>query len=389
MLFHQFLVALALVTSVLSQGWHSGESTNTIMGVSSGAQNTQMYAAGYSNTKGGILYYSGDRANHEPSVIFQVGGINMDVAVSNDKTTVAVVGPSGIFYGPTGLSFTSHQVSVPQFDSMVSQEVRPLGASGFAVIGRFSNSATESTVNGVAVATSANAAAWTLSDIGLSTASGYYARYGSFPTATTWYVTSGNWPPADKPGDEKLTSGIVERVSGRLSVMYNVGDNTPQITFMSAKNLLGTFPGAISKTTDGGATWTKVFDSAGKYYMNQIDCFDATHCFAVGEDMKSATVLQTIDGGAHWTAVMSLKGPKSLHSVRMISNSEVWVSGGEPSSGTYANKEWVGNYYHSTNGGATWATTSYNGYGFDMAWDNGIGYASAFFKKHTDVWTYQ
>jgi hypothetical protein len=381
------VIAFTLFVSTLSaSGWRSGDNVNTILGITYGPKGSDCFATGYSNSQGGIPYYSGDRANHEPSKVFQVGGINMDVEVSADGSTVCVVGPSGIFYGPATNAFTPSQVS-GSWSTMVSQEVRKFGQSGFAVIGRFDNPQTELSVNGVAVATSASGQ-WDLFDIGLKASDGYYARYGSFPSSTTWYVTSGNWPFST---DSKLTNSIVNRVSSRISIYYNVGDNTPQVTFISARNLLGTYPGAISKTTDGGATWTKVYDSNGKFHLNEIDCFDVNNCFATGEDAKSAVILKTSNGGTSWSKVMSLTGPRSLHSVRMISATEVWVGGGEPSVGPFAYKEIVGLYYHSTDGGATWAKTSFNGYGFDLSFTSGgsIGYAVTLFKKHTDVWIYQ
>lgn len=309
----------------------------------------------------------------------------MDVAVSNDDQTVCLVGALGIFYGQTGPTFwAANPQSVP-WNSMVSQNVRPFGNSDFAVVGRFTNN--QGTSNGVAVSSSGPGGSWTVHDIaGLSEQDGYYARYGSFPSATTWYVSMGNWPHET---DAKLENWSVVRVSSRLSVTFNVlNEGVPLIQFMSARHLQGTFPGAIAKTTDGGHTWTKVFDSNGQFYFNQIDCFDVNNCFAVGENMKSAVILKTTDGGANWANVMTLNGPKSLHAVTMISDSEIWVTGGQPSVGQFQFKDWVGTYFHSIDGGATWTETSYNGYGFDMAWEGGVGYSSALFKGHADMWTY-
>eukprot|EP01040_Poterioochromonas_malhamensis_P012089 gene12089-13218_t len=383
MMFFNLVIACTLFAVVsAAAGWYSGSNVNTVLGVAAGAKSTEVFAAGYSNTDGGVLWYSGDRSNGEPTSTFKVGGINLSVAVSNDNSKVCVVGPSGIFYGNAGDDFTPNTATGP-WETLVTQNVRSFGTKGFAVVGRFKG---EGTVNGVAVAADGPDGTWTLHSIGLSLDQGYYARYGSFPSTNTWYVTSGNWP---HQSDDKLTNGIVERVSARISVYYNVGDNTPQITFLSARNLLGTYPGAISKTTDGGATWTKVFDSNGQFAINQIDCFDEQNCYATGENGKKAVIVKTTDGGANWSNVMTLDGPKSLSAVRMISATEVWVSGGEPSSGPYASKEIVGNYFHTSDGGATWDKTSFNGYGYDLTFKNGNGYAAALFKKHTDIWFYQ
>jgi hypothetical protein len=380
MMLFNFLIALTIFSFVYGSGWYSGNNVNSVVTVSVGATNNEVWGAGYSNTLGGILTYSPDRSNTVPT-IFRVGGINLDVAVAKDGSKVCVAGPSGVYYGSATASFSGTKVT-GQWDSLITQTVQPFGESGFAVIGRFEKS--EIATNGVAVA-STPGGIWSFYDIGVDPGAGFYARYGSFPSTATWYVTSGDWP---NQNDHKLSNGIVERLSPRISVYYNIGDGSPQVTFISARHLIGPYPGAISKTTDGGHTWTTVYDSNGDHAMNQIDCYDDAHCIAVGENGKKAVALKTENGGATWTVMMTLTGPKSLHAVKMISNTEFWMSGGEPSAGAYVSKEIVGNYWHSTNSGSSWSKTAYNGYGYDLSFKGGKGYAAALFKKHTDVWYY-
>jgi hypothetical protein len=379
-MFFNFLIALTLFSSVYGGGWYSGINVNTVLTVASGATANEVWGAGYSNTKGGILTYSADRGNG-PAVVYEVGGINLDVAVSRDGNTVALSGPSGVFYGPATTSFSSNEVT-GQWTSMVSQNIEQYGNSGFAAVGRFAQGT--AWLNGVAVANSASGD-WIKYDIGLDPDQGYFARYGSFPSDNTWYVTSGDWP---NQSDAKLTNGVVVRATPRISVYYNSGDGKPEITFISARHLMGSYIGAVSKTTDGGATWTKVFDSVGDFTLNQIDCFTENFCVTVGENGKKAVAMKTTDGGATWTTIMTLSGNKSLHAVKMISHCEYFIAGGEPSSGPFANKEIVGDYWHTKDEGKHWTKTAYNGYGFDMDFKDGSGYAAAIFKKHTDVWYY-
>jgi hypothetical protein len=285
----------------------------------------------------------------------------------------------GIQCGAAGASWTP---SVVPNLAATSLNIEALGSAGFAAVGVFSDPATPTVrTNGVAVST--DGVTWNRLDIGLSRASGYRARYGAFPTATTWYVTSGDFP---NNVDNKLTNGQVSRLNSRLSVTYDSGNGQPQITFISTRNLLGRYPGAISKTTDGGQTWTKVFDSNGDFYLNQISCTDANNCFAVGEDGKTAVVIATTNGGTTWTRKMTLRGPFSLNAVQMVSATEIFVSGGTMSVGPVATKEIEGRYYRSTDGGNTWQMSAINGYGYDMSFKDGVGYASAIFKTHTDVW---
>jgi photosystem II stability/assembly factor-like uncharacterized protein len=383
MLLFSFIVSFSIVYYSTAIGWHTGQEVDVAFGVGIGPTNKEVYAAGYSLTENkGLLYYSGDRGNTGPEKRWAFGEHLYDVAVSNDGTTLCVVGTSGIYTGVPGNSFTPTQRST--WKVMVAQEVRPLGTNGFVVVGRFTNAA-DGITNGVSVTTDGGVT-WSTNGIGLAVHKGYMARYGSFPTSNTWYVTSGGWPYYN---DGKLSDDVSVRPSARVSVYLGEADDTPLVTFMSAKNLQGIYPGAISKSTDGGKHWQKVYDSNGAYSMNQIDCFDADRCFAVGENGKLATVLSTIDGGVTWNNKMTLTGPRSIHSVRMLSATEVWVAGGQPSVGPYATKEIVGTFYHTTDGGNTWDLTAFNGYAYDMEWKDGIGYSSTFFKKHSDIWIYE
>ena len=61
------------------------------------------------------------------------------------------------------------------------------------------------------------------------------------------------------------------------------------------------FAYAISKTTDGGATWTTVTtDDTSTVYLNGIDCVSADNCIAAGEGDASSFLLSTNDGGKTW-----------------------------------------------------------------------------------------
>ena len=57
-------------------------------------------------------------------------------------------------------------------------------------------------------------------------------------------------------------------------------------------------PGFIYKTTDGGATWTEVFE--GFPYVNGISCTDISHCWAAASTSTTGVVLASSDGGSTW-----------------------------------------------------------------------------------------
>ena len=388
MLFFTAIVALvfAIIQVKANSGpyWRSGGTVNTLFGIGVGGTVDEVYGAVYSG-KDDVpkLYYSGDKTNYEIGSYLPSGGLALDVAVSKDGLTMCQTG-GHIFCGVAGQSY--QPAAINRYSGSVSLNIRPLGQSGFASIGTFPvNLLAGPVVNGVAYSRDGGVT-WDASDIGLSRSAGYKARYGAFPTDNTWYVTSGDWPNSRQDNIGMNAA----RVSSRISIKPDVGPNgEPEVLFISARNLQGTYPGAISKTTDGGRTWTKVFDSNGKFYLNQIDCIDADNCAAVGEDGKSATVIITKDGGASWTTKMSLKGPFSLSAVRMMDANNIHVSGGTVSSGAFLNKEIVGNYYRTFDGGNTWTVSTFNGYGYDLDFYGGVGYASALFKSHTDIWTYR
>lgn len=372
MLFLVFGLGLSLVSFVNAE-WFAGKQVNTLLGVSTGVTDkNEVYGAGYNGNKG-FVFYSADRANLPGSLITTGDGINFDLTLSPDKSSIIVVGANAIYYGqPQGDSTTFKKAS---FGDVVSQDVQPIRGmnTGVAAIGRFDG------VNGVSVTTDGGVS-WSTYDLGVDSNTGLNARYGSFPTSTTWYVGAGTWPYQT---DAKLTNGNVARISSRLSVFYDVGDGTPQITFISARNLLGTYPGAIFKTTDSGQTFTQVYNSAGKHFINQIDCFDDLNCFAAGEDAQSAVILSTTDGGLTWQKKLELFGPYSLHSVKMISVTEIFVGGGRPSVGPFITKDIEGYYYHTTDGGQNWSLQQFNGYGYDFSfWDDGSqGFAASLLRR--------
>ncbi len=80
-------------------------------------------------------------------------------------------------------------------------------------------------------------------------------------------------------------------------------------------------PCEIVATTDGGARWTRVFQTTRA--LTRLDFRDPLHGFAAGPD----TLLATADGGKKWA--WQIKGRRPPSSVDLVTATEAWgISGG-------------------------------------------------------------
>ncbi len=101
----------------------------------------------------------------------------------------------------------------------------------------------------------------------------------------------------------------------------------------------------IAKTTDSGSTWTPVFDGGG---TNQLWAIDFDYPNLVGLACGAAsTVLRTTDGGDTWNPVLGLPSGITFYSVRFGLGSTAYLSGSS------------GNFFKSTDDGATWNELGY------------------------------
>jgi hypothetical protein len=132
-------------------------------------------------------------------------------------------------------------------------------------------------------------------------------RYGSFPTANTFFVTAGYWGEsqtarieAEKEGLRRITKGLSVRKDGTLQVHTAAPAAAP-----AAVGVEPTGPwGQVAKTSDGGATWELVYsDVTSGLYPNDIHCFNAATCAFVKDATDtpySSVIVTTTDGGASW-----------------------------------------------------------------------------------------
>lgn len=362
-----------LVKSVGAGTWQQSDfsQVTNVGGVFATAAN-ECYAAVSDNSKGPGVEFSADSGD---SWTFNgpYGSVNTDTA--HDLIGNSVITTIGAtFISQKNGPYTKVEGKGISF----SQNVETLGENQFAVSGtHYPNGVVGEVINGVALTTDAGNT-WSYHDTGLPWDT-YVARYSAFPTKDTWYVAQGSWVSSSSSDIALRTNISTWQVNSRV---HSTGDS---VQFHQAPSMDVNF-GAISKTTDGGKTFIKVYDTKGLYYMNSIDCVSAEICMAVAEDAYNAIAIRTENGGKTWDTVLSLSDSKmaSLMGCKMLSENEVWLSGGTFSGGL------VGWYYHSVDAGKTWELQSLEkGYSIDLSFSGGVGYSPAMSEVGSTVAVYK
>jgi len=320
------------------------------------------------------------------------GWLNTDVA--HDSTGNGIIST----IGKTFSSINGEITAVPGRAITFSQNVENIGEGKFAVVGtHFTDgvlSLDSEFKNGPAITTDSGAT-WEYYDTGLDGQT-FVARYGAFPSDTTWYISQGSWLSIDASNQKMFDLNRNETNWKDAGRTWNINAYA-SVNKLSSKKLKVQFKnnfaekeynfGAISKTTDGGKTFTKIYDSQGKYYMNQIDCSSTEICTVVAESSEKGIAMRTENGGKTWTQVFETPQSNtdvSLIGCRMLSDNEIWISGGTFQGGV------VGWFFHSTDGGKTWNQTDLRkGYAIDMSFSGNKGYATAMSELGSTISVYK
>lgn len=154
----------------------------------------------------------------------------------------------------------------------------------------------------------------------------------------------------------------------------------------------GEYSATITSTTNGGRTWTVLFQEQGAFEFNSIDCSatDSTHCCAAGNGFSSpspastepgARIHCTTDGGKTWPRTFwapegggpNNQQPVTISQVKFLDDQHIWAVGGFLVQGGGAV------FVYSADGGQTWVyqatTVSGIAYGFDMV-STTVGFAT-------------
>ena len=318
----------------------------------------------------------------------------LDIAASagagkGGADNVAVVGALSMQYSVDG-AVTFNESFAPLG---AGQCIRALpGGAGFAAVGTWGLADAK---NGPAVSTD-KGAAFTAYDTKLTSD----ARYGAFPSSTTWYITAGDWPnegvddnaQCDDPpcagrvmegrvvhADDYLPAApagarLVKRQGARMHLLQPPGGAAPVWARVAPGRMHAANTGVaapppgwsaqIAKTTDAGKTWATVFNADNAFYFNGIECTTEDECCAVGEDQGNNVtsadgtyVYCTTDGGATWVDNFRDTDPDaSLIDIAAFGPSEYWAVGGELG----AVSAQYPTFYHTTDAGKTWVKGTFN-----------------------------
>ena len=281
--------------------------------------------------------------------------LDMLLSMATQSATASVVGGVGIGLGGTWYSHDgkTYTASKHEFGVLQTQAVYNVGKDKFAFVGTSGGGLGEK--GGVGFST----------DGGISFASfdcldklkipvGAFARYGAFPSDTTWFVTGGAWPGVAhggrySKGDAyfhlsqdiriKVESGTMEKMMERPAIM---DDDTG-------------YSAVIAATRDGGKTWELQFNDTGNFYFNQIDCASEQACMAVGEGFAEdgskdpgGHIYATTNGGKQWQKIFTFGASSGggAMSVKMLSATEAWAAMSDKSGGYI---------FHTTDGGKQWS----------------------------------
>jgi len=310
----------------------------------------------------------------------------LDIAMQSKScgvvSGVGILSIAGMEYTTNGTTFLPSKVVELETESQSVEGIMGV-PQGYGVTGQFGKA------NGVAI--SANGGqTFQMFDCGLNNTI-YMTRYGSFPSASTWYLSAGTWPASAEQRAKGKATGFHQK-SQRISLHMDpvTKQVKPVFDFSEFQKKPRTpqdnngYYAAITKTTNGGKTWTQVFNNVNNYYPNAISCPTVNDCWFVAEsggdsDQPGANIIATNDGGTTWITQFTNSDPNySLMAINMISATEGWAAGG------ILDSSFDGEWLHTTNGGQSWVPTTLKGvYGNDLSFvqtggGNYVGWATAF-----------
>jgi photosystem II stability/assembly factor-like uncharacterized protein len=372
-MFAHLIAVLGVLSVALGAEWALIKDTTcgAIVGVGA-ASKTAAIAAANSNSQGPMAtLYDGDNWTSKIGVVKTA--LILDGAVTEDGKNAVYTSFSGMFVSSdSGVTFDK----VPGLVGL-SQDVHTFGSSSFGAVGSFivpPGNDNAGSYQGIAFSTN-NGADWSVADIPGET----YPRYASFPSDSTWFVTAGMWNSTDS--DATLTIHEHSEDHMRLSRGVQLGKQSKKHSVRGQTLQDGDDDGwyaKIYKTTDAGQTFKAVYEAPSDetWYFNQIDCPTESLCVAVGEGQSGsspyAVALQSTDGGASWTKTFESTTYASLMSVVMTSATDGFIAP------IASGRGMATDFLMTLDGGKTWTASQSLGdcYAIDVDSAQGLGVAA-------------
>lgn len=301
----------------------------------------------------------------------------MYMAVAREAENAVASG----FFLPSHSSDGARSFEISMSGGGPVQSIAALGEGGFAITGA------TTTFNGVAISRDGGVTFPSVFEDVFNDEGATPARYGAFPSTTTWFVTGGSWPSNENTKENKQAG--VHWLSERVKITHPTLANANQTystTFQEAKQAsadpghVNEYYGSIARTTDGGATWQTVYTNRGSFYFNEISCFNENECVAVGEASSGpdpgARVYATHDGGESWEVVVFEQG-ENVMAVEALATGQAWVATSRFDISTFG---FVTTFWTSEDFGRTFAPTQsldgFNVLGLSMLANGRAGFAA-------------
>jgi photosystem II stability/assembly factor-like uncharacterized protein len=335
-------------------------SRSIMLGVASVSGDVGYLTTGSSGGAGEILKTDNGGSAWKPENTSGHGLIFLGVAAASDKSAVAT-GLFESYYTKDGINF---ELSIDPGLEGTSQSAKTFGKPGplgpqYLLAGKWGK------LNGVGISKNGGI---TYTGYGppasLLDPEPYEARYASAIDDNTHYITHGSFPapPPAPPGDDDHHTEddeIVHHFTDKVTISKSgkMQYNRPQYQDSNSTAPLDGFYAAISKTTDGGKTYTVVYQNTGNFYMNDIDCTTADHCVAVAEGPGGAMIMNTHDGGKTWNTRVNEPAGASCVAVKMIDDMEGWAACGI----AISQFDIQSHFWHTTDGGDNWSNVMMKG----------------------------
>lgn len=384
-------LVLSGLVSIGAKEWIAveGTSATTLVGVGAQSDERAVGAAAMNGVGAVVERYDGSVWGKEPGT---GAGLLLDAAVGSTYTVAASVLPI-LVSDDDGKTYRTVEGlgSASQSAHVIDDTISLVG--GFVIPEEDSKPTTK---YGVA-RSSDGGVSWKVSEV----ADGD-CRYGAFPSEDVWYVSNGMWdedPPSRRLSAQSYDLGLEAArlrsmqdyplsARARVNGLQKGGVSFQERSSASRKeNSTATgWWGTISKTVDGGETFSTVFSSdlaEDFYYFNTVACSSDTHCIAVAEGDNPETggylvlAFVTFDGGETWTNVLNEDNTPSdvvsIMGAAWVDDQEGWL-GATAKDRTQLN----GVFFHTTDGGKTFQVeeTLPNCFLMDLTFANGVGYAA-------------